>query len=625
MPLLQISEPNAPPPDRPRQRAAGIDLGTTNSLAATVDENGKPRVIPGDDGRVILPSLVRYLPDGSALIGEAARPPAGCDPRHTLASVKRLMGRGADDARRQYRYQYADRDGMAMLQTPAGDKSPVEVSAEILRVLAARAEKELGGPLHGAVVTVPAYFDDAQRQATKAAAELAGLRILRLLNEPTAAAVAYGLDERDEGAILIYDLGGGTFDVSILRLRRGVFETLAVGGDSALGGDDYDRALAALAVEKMKLPDLGDADFLRLVAAARKTKEALSQDDPAPLRAELSSGVFECEVSADEFARATAALTARTTGIVSSALRDAGLNPDDIGAAVMVGGATRMPETRKAMADFFGRPPRTEFNPDEVVALGAAAQADVLAGNKRGGEWLLLDVIPLSLGLETMGGLTEKVIPRNSPLPAARAQEFTTQRDGQAAMAIHVVQGERELIADCRSLARFNLTGIPPRPAGTARVRVEFRVDADGLLSVEAREKETGTAARVEVRPSFGLTEDEIAGMLRASFSRAKEDADARRLAEAKVDAEQMLRATESALQEDGAELLSDAERKAVESAFSQLRLAVEGGVGAEAAVGAEKIKAAVKKLNAATGEFAARRMNRQIQAALEGRRVDEV
>ena len=621
MPLLQISEPGAPPPERPRQRAAGIDLGTTNSLVATVDDNGKPRVIPDANGRAILPSLVRYRANAAPLVGGEARPKASDDPRETLASVKRLMGRGAKDAREHYRYQYADRDGMAALQTAAGEKSPVEVSAEILRVLAARAEKELGGPLHGAVVTVPAYFDDAQRQATKAAAELAGLRILRLLNEPTAAAVAYGLDEGDEGAILVYDLGGGTFDVSILRLRRGVFETLAVGGDSALGGDDYDRALANLAAKKTQAENPGDADFLRLVAAARTAKESLSENESAKLRAQLSSGAFECEVDADEFAAATESLTARTVKIVSAALRDAKLRPDDIAATVMVGGATRMPQTRKAMANFFGRAPRTELNPDEVVALGAAAQADVLAGNKRGGEWLLLDVIPLSLGLETMGGLAEKVIPRNSPLPLSRAQEFTTQRDGQSAMAIHVVQGERELIADCRSLARFNLTGIPPRPAGTARVRVEFRVDADGLLSVEAREKETGTAARVEVRPSFGLTEDEIAGMLKASFSRAQEDADARRLAEAKVDAEQLIRATDSALKEDG-NLLSDSERTAAEAALENLRTEIEKGPGG---TDAEKIRAMVKKLNAATEDFAARRMNRQIRAALEGRRVDEV
>ena len=618
MPLLQISEPGAPSPERPRQRAAGIDLGTTNSLVATVGGDGRPRVIPDSAGRAILPSLVKYRPGGGVLVGGAARPGPGDDPRETLASVKRLMGRGAADARANYRYQYAKRDGMAALQTPDGEKSPVEVSAEILRVLAARAEKELGGPLHGAVVTVPAYFDDAQRQATKAAAELAGLRVLRLLNEPTAAAVAYGLDERDEGAILIYDLGGGTFDVSILRLRRGVFETLAVGGDSALGGDDYDRALANHFARKLNLNNLDDADFFRLVSASRAAKEALSAGDSAVMRAGLSSGAAECEVKAEEFAAATESLTARTAGIVSAALRDAELEAGEISAVVMVGGATRMAETRRAMADFFGRAPRTELNPDEVVALGAAAQADVLAGNKRGGEWLLLDVIPLSLGLETMGGLAERVIPRNSPLPAARAQEFTTQRDGQGAMAIHVVQGERDLVSDCRSLARFNLTGIPPRPAGLARVRVEFRVDADGLLSVEAREKETGAAARVEVRPSFGLTEDEIAGMLRASFSRAKEDAEARRLAEAKVDAGQLLGAVESALAEDGAELLSEAERTKAEEALSELRAAAAGS-------DAEKIQSAVKRLNAETEEFASRRMNRQIRLALEGRRVDEV
>ena len=629
MPLLQISEPGAPPPDRPRRRAAGIDLGTTNSLAATVGEDGRPRVIPDADGRAILPSLVKYRPDGAVLVGDAARPGADDDPRETLASVKRLMGRGAADARANYRYQYAAREGMAALQTPDGEKSPVEVSAEILRVLAARAESDLGGRLHGAVVTVPAYFDDAQRQATKAAAELAGVRTLRLLNEPTAAAVAYGLDEGDEGAILVYDLGGGTFDVSILRLRRGVFETLAVGGDSALGGDDYDRALANLAAQKMKLQDLGDADFIRLVSAARTAKESLSENDSAEISSGGGGGGLKCEVTAREFTAATEPLTARTVKIVSAALRDAELKADDISAVVMVGGATRMPETRRAMADFFGRAPRTELNPDEVVALGAAAQADVLAGNKRGGEWLLLDVIPLSLGLETMGGLAERVIPRNSPLPAARAQEFTTQRDGQAAMAIHVVQGERELVSDCRSLARFNLAGIPPRPAGLARVRVEFRVDADGLLSVEAREKETGAAARVEVRPSFGLTEEEIAAMLKASFARAREDADARRLAEAKVDAKQLIRATADALAQDGAALLSASERRLAESALSELRTETAGtktGTGAAGTgANAEKIQSAIKKLNAATEEFAARRMNRQIRAALEGRRVDEV
>ena len=618
MALLQISEPGAPPDERPRRLAAGIDLGTTNSLVATVDDNGKPRVIPAADGRAILPSLVKYNPDGSARVGESARPQSGDDPRETLASVKRLMGRGAGDSRENYRYRYANRDGMAALQTAAGPKSPVEASAEILRVLSARAEQHLGGALHGAVVTVPAYFDDAQRQATKAAAELAGLRVLRLMNEPTAAAVAYGMDERDEGAILVYDLGGGTFDVSILRLRRGVFETLAVGGDSALGGDDYDRALANLVAAKAGMESPNDADFLRLVAAARKAKESLSENKTTECRVELSGKTITTNIAAEEFARATESLTARTIAIVSSALRDAELNRDDIAAAVMVGGATRMPQARRAVADFFGREPRTELNPDEAVALGAAARADVLAGNKRGDDWLLLDVIPLSLGLETMGGLADKVIHRNSPLPASRAQEFTTQRDGQSGMVIHVVQGERELVSDCRSLARFNLSGIPPRPAGTARVRVEFRVDADGLLSVEAREKETGVAASVEVRPSFGLTQDEIAGMLRSSFARAKDDAAARKLAEAKSDAEQIIRATTDALQKDGAELLSESERTQTESALNDLRTASAG-------TDAEKILAATKKLNASTEDFASRRMNRAIRKALEGKRVDDV
>lgn len=616
MALLQISEPGLSAAPHQRRLAAGIDLGTTNSLVATV-RSGQAETLPDHQGRYLLPSVVNYHASGLT-VGYEARLNAAQDPVNTISSVKRMMGRSLADIQTRYPhlpYQLqASENGLPMIQTAGGLLNPVRVSADILKALAARATEALAGDLDGVVITVPAYFDDAQRQGTKDAARLAGLHVLRLLNEPTAAAIAYGLDSGQEGVIAVYDLGGGTFDISILRLSRGVFEVLATGGDSALGGDDFDHLLADYLREQAGLSDRSDNRLQReLLDAAIAAKIALSDADVA----HVEVGGWQGDITRSQFNDLIAPLVKRTLMACRRALKDAGVEAQEVLEVVMVGGSTRVPLVRERVGEFFGRTPLTSIDPDKVVAIGAAIQADILAGNKPDSELLLLDVIPLSLGLETMGGLVEKVIPRNTTIPVARAQEFTTFKDGQTAMSIHVMQGERELVQDCRSLARFALRGIPALPAGGAHIRVTFQVDADGLLSVTAMEKSTGVEASIQVKPSYGLTDGEIANMIKDSMSYAEQDIQARMLAEQKVEAARVLESLESALAADAA-LLSAAERQVIDAAAEQVRTAAAGE-------DADAIKEAIKNIDTQTQEFAARRMDQSVRAALKGQSVDEV
>lgn len=621
MALLQISEPGLSTVPHQHRLAVGIDLGTTNSLVATV-RNGVAVVLHDENGRALLPSVVRYQPGEPPVVGHAAQQVQAHDPYNTIVSVKRFMGRVLHDIADagSFPYRFVDAPGMVQLRTADGVKSPVEVSADILRALRERAEHSLGGELMGAVITVPAYFDDAQRQATKDAARLAGLEVLRLLNEPTAAAIAYGLDNAAEGIYAVYDLGGGTFDISILRLSLGVFEVLATNGDSALGGDDFDQRLFCWMLEQARFPDLTAQDNRLLLNHARFAKEALTEHPETRITAVLSSGfTIDLTLTAAQFNEMTATLVSKTLSPVRRALRDAGLSTKDVQGVVMVGGATRMPCIQSAVATLFGQTPLNNLDPDKVVALGAAMQANVLAGNRReDDDWLLLDVTPLSLGIETMGGLVEKIIPRNTTIPVARAQEFTTYKDGQAAMSIHVLQGERELVSDCRSLARFELRGIPSMVAGAARIRVALQVDADGLLSVSAQELQTGVSAAVTVRPSFGLHDDDVSRMLQDGFNHAKEDMTARALQEARVEAERLLDATQSALDEDGERLLDMDEFSEIVASMRELAECVSG-------MDYALIQQMTERLNQVTQAFAARRMNMRVREALTGQSVNDL
>ncbi|MDH4761384.1 MULTISPECIES: Fe-S protein assembly chaperone HscA [Pseudomonas] len=617
MALLQIAEPGMAPKPHQRKLAVGIDLGTTNSLVAAV-RSGVAETLPDLQGEVILPSAVRYAADGVE-VGAGAKAAAAQDPFNTILSVKRLMGRGIADVKQlgeQLPYRFvAGESEMPFIDTAAGRKSPVEVSADILRVLRERAEATLGGELVGAVITVPAYFDDAQRQATKDAARFAGLNVLRLLNEPTAAAVAYGLDRGEEGVVAIYDLGGGTFDISILRLTRGVFEVMATGGDSALGGDDFDHAIASWIVQQAGLSsDLDPGTQRRLLQSACAAKEALS----AAERVEVGHGDWSGVLERSTFQELIAPLVARSLKACRRALRDAEVEPADIAAVVMVGGSTRVPYVREAVGELFDCTPLTDIDPDRVVAIGAALQADSLAGNRAGEELLLLDVIPLSLGLETMGGLMEKIIPRNTTIPVARGQDFTTYRDGQTAMLVHVLQGERELVKDARSLARFELRGFPPMVAGAAKIRVTFQVDADGLLGVSARELSSGVEASVQVKPSYGLTDGEIANMLQDSFRHAGDDMQARALREQQVEARRLIEAVTAALAADGERLLDAEERQVIKLEIGQLTELLD-------ATDLQALEDQTKRLSHVTDAFAARRMNASVKAALAGRRLNDI
>ncbi len=622
MALLQISEPGQAPDPHQRRIAVGIDLGTTHSLVAAV-RHGVPECLPDGEGRVLLPSVVHYMPGQRRQVGYAAREHQTDDALHCIASAKRLMGRRLADLQGagQLPYELVDQPGMVAVRTRQGLKTAVEVSAEILATLRQRAEDSFDDELFGAVITVPAYFDDAQRQATKDAAQLAGLNVLRLINEPTAAAVAYGLDNHSEGLYAVYDLGGGTFDISLLRLTRGVFEVVAAGGDAALGGDDFDHALADWALQQSGHTTVDARDRSALLVAARSAREALTDAGEITLDCELDGEALSLSFSQSQLETLTRPLLERTLVALRKVLRDARVQPGDVKGVVMVGGATRMPAVRRAVAEFFGEDGQakvlTNLNPDEVVALGAAIQANALAGNNQDGQLLLLDVIPLSLGIETMGGLVERIVERNTTIPVAKAQEFTTYQDGQTAMAIHVLQGEREMVADCRSLARFELRGIPPMAAGVARIRVSFQVDADGLLSVSALETISGVTASVVVKPSYGLGDDQVAQMLRDSFTHAQDDMRTRALREAKVDADRLLLATRSALAADAA-LLSEDERVAIDGLMAAL---------AEVAAGSDHdaINAAVEALAKGTEEFAAARMNRGIRQALAGRSIQDV
>jgi len=622
MALLQISEPGQSPAPHEQRLAVGIDLGTTNSLVATV-RSGIAETLPDEQGRHLLPSIVRYTRDKDPQVGEEADAAATQDPLNTIASIKRLMGRGVDDLARagdRLPYEFVESNSkMPKIRTVRGDVSPVEISAEILKHLKHRAEQTLGGELSGAVITVPAYFDDSQRQATKDAARLAGLKVLRLINEPTAAAVAYGLDRESEGIHVIYDLGGGTFDVSILRLTQGVFEVMSTAGDTALGGDDLDIRIAEWIMEQAGIDDDADhQEMRRLLRDARQAKEKLTEQDAVLLHIETTDGTaWDGELTRDEFNRIIEPVIRKTLLPCKRALRDAGISAGEIEDVVMVGGTTRIGRVREIVGEFFNCEPLVDIDPDRVVAIGAAIQADVLVGNKRDEDMLLLDVIPLSLGIETMGGLVERIIPRNTTIPAAKAQDFTTCKDGQTAMSIHVVQGERELVTDNRSLAQFELRGIPPMAAGSARIRVTFQVDADGLLEVVAREQATGIQSSVQVRPSYGLSDNEIETMLRDSLDHIKDDVEARKLREQVVEADRLLEAVTSAMESD-ADLIDDSEHDAILSAMEELKTARNGN-------DYRVIKRAIGELDTATADFAARRMDKTIRNALKGHTLEEI